>query len=80
MRVLRHEPAPPRSRTPYRVHCADDSGEITLVFFHAREDYLRAQLPEGATRLVSGKVERFRDAPQISHPDYIVPPERNNFV
>ena len=71
--VLRHEPSPSRGRAPYRVHCADDSGEITLVFFHAREDYLRAQLPEGATRLVSGKIERFRDLPQISHPDYIAP-------
>jgi ATP-dependent DNA helicase RecG len=71
LQVLRHEPAPSRGRAPYRVHCADDSGEITLVFFHAREDYLRAQLPEGSTRLVSGKIERFRDLPQISHPDYI---------
>jgi ATP-dependent DNA helicase RecG len=71
--VLRHEPSPSRGRAPYRVHCADDSGEITLVFFHAREDYLRAQLPEGSTRLVSGRIERFRDLPQISHPDYIAP-------
>ncbi|MGE4528958.1 MAG: ATP-dependent DNA helicase RecG [Rhodospirillaceae bacterium] len=73
VRVLRHEAAPPKSRSPYRVVCADASGEISLVFFHAREDYLRNVLPEGATRLVSGRVEWFRGAPQISHPDYIAP-------
>ncbi len=76
LRVLRHEPAPPKSRAPYRVVCADASGEIELVFFHAREDYLRAALPEGATRIVSGRVDWFRGAPQIGHPDYILPPER----
>ncbi len=80
LEVLRHEPAPRGSRSPYRVHCADSSGEIALVFFHAREDYLRAQLPEGATRLVSGKVERFRDSPQISHPDYIAPLDKADTI
>ena len=76
LRVLWHEPSPPKSRSPYRVICADDSGELTLVFFHAREDYLRATLPDDTTRVVSGRVEWFRGAPQISHPDYVVPPER----
>ncbi|MBN2751161.1 MAG: ATP-dependent DNA helicase RecG, partial [Rhodospirillaceae bacterium] len=76
VRILRHEPSPPKSRSPYRVICADDSGELTLVFFHAREDYLRATLPEGTTRVISGQVEWFRDAPQISHPDYMVPVDK----
>jgi ATP-dependent DNA helicase RecG len=74
--VLRHEPSPPRGRAPYRVRCADAGGEIDLVFFHAREDYLRSVLPEGSDRIVSGKVDWFRGQPQISHPDYILPPER----
>ncbi len=74
--VLRHEPAPPKGRAPYRVRCADAGGEIELVFFHAREDYLRSVLPEGSARVVSGKVDWFRGQPQISHPDYILPPER----
>ncbi|HLF59395.1 MAG TPA: ATP-dependent DNA helicase RecG [Alphaproteobacteria bacterium] len=63
---------PPRNRRlPYRVRCADDSGELFLVFFHARPDYLAKVLPVGETRVVSGKIEHFRDAIQMTHPDHI---------
>ena len=63
---------PPRiRRLPYRVRCHDDSGEIELVFFHGRPDYLGKILPVGETRVVSGKVEHFREAIQMTHPDHI---------
>ncbi len=48
---------------------------MTLVFFHARDDYLRRTLPEGELRIVSGTVDRFRNENQITHPDYILSPE-----
>jgi ATP-dependent DNA helicase RecG len=73
VRVLEHR-APHNRRQPYRVVCSDDSGEITLVYFHARPDYLQRLLPEGETRVVSGTVEMFSDQPQISHPDHVVTP------
>lgn len=72
--VLKHEPARVK-RQPYRIRCSDGTEELTLVFFHAREDYLRRVLPEGALRLVSGSVDRFRGDTQITHPDYILAPE-----
>jgi ATP-dependent DNA helicase RecG len=62
-------------RQPYRVACHDETGFLELVFFHGREDYLRRILPEGARRVVSGKVEVFADALQITHPDHVAPPE-----
>jgi ATP-dependent DNA helicase RecG len=68
--VDEHQPARSR-RMPYRVICSDDSGELTLVFFHAKEDYLRRVLPEGETRVVSGKAEYYKDKLQITHPDHI---------
>ncbi|TQV79245.1 ATP-dependent DNA helicase RecG [Denitrobaculum tricleocarpae] len=71
-RVLRHHPAPARGR-PYRVVVGDDSGELQLVFFHARADYLEKILPEGEIRVVSGKLEVFGGGLQMSHPDHIVP-------
>jgi ATP-dependent DNA helicase RecG len=74
VRVLEHR-APLNRRQPYRVLCSDDSGEITLVYFHARPDYLQRLLPEGETRVVSGTVEMFSGQPQISHPDHVVTPE-----
>ncbi len=72
--VLSHAPPPPRNRrVPYRVNCGDETGLITLVFFHAHADYLERTLPVGEQRVVSGKVEFFDDKRQMTHPDHIVP-------
>jgi ATP-dependent DNA helicase RecG len=65
-----HE-APRTPRLPYRVRCRDETGFLHLVFFHLKADYLLKALPEGEQRVVSGRVERFRDQLQITHPDYI---------
>ncbi|CCQ73773.1 ATP-dependent DNA helicase RecG [Magnetospira sp. QH-2] len=70
-----HHIPPPRPKLPYKVFCSDDTGTLTLVFFHAHGDYLKRQLPEGTTRLVSGKVEVFGNDIQMPHPDHMVPPE-----
>ena len=70
VKVERHYPSRNR-RMPYKIDCSDDTGRISLVFFHAREDYLRKTLPEGETRVVSGKVELFGGEAQITHPDHI---------
>ncbi|MEI9889101.1 MAG: ATP-dependent DNA helicase RecG [Rhizomicrobium sp.] len=72
--VLKHVPSRDR-RQPYRVQCSDATSMLDLVFFHAHADYLNKQLPVGATRIVSGKIERFRDTLQMTHPDHIVAPE-----
>ena len=76
VRVDRHD-APPKKgrRLPYKVICSDETGFLTLVFFHARADYLQKALPEGATRLISGKIEEYKGGRQMTHPDYIVDPE-----
>ena len=70
LRVDKHR-KPPRRRLPYKVYCSDETGKLTLVFFHARADYLLKALPEGETRVVSGKVEQFAGETQITHPDHI---------
>ncbi|MGE0724879.1 MAG: ATP-dependent DNA helicase RecG [Alphaproteobacteria bacterium] len=74
LRVDRHQPGG-GPRRPYRVHCSDQTGAITLVFFHARPDYLERTFPIGATRLVSGRIEAFNDELQITHPDRVATPE-----
>ncbi|WP_120496518.1 ATP-dependent DNA helicase RecG [Kiloniella sp. EL199] len=70
--VSRHIPSPNR-RSPYRVICHDHTGEMTLIFFHARSDYLMKLLPVGEERIISGKLERFGDVLQMAHPDHMVP-------
>ncbi|MEE2760169.1 MAG: DEAD/DEAH box helicase, partial [Pseudomonadota bacterium] len=68
--VDRHVPAP-NKRLPYKVICSDDTGSMALVFFHARTDYLRRNLPEGETLAVSGGLEKFGEELQMAHPDHI---------
>ncbi|MCB1591452.1 MAG: ATP-dependent DNA helicase RecG [Alphaproteobacteria bacterium] len=68
--VDKHSPAK-RKGLPTRVTCHDDTGAISLVFFHAKKDWLLKQLPEGNQIVVSGRVEYFQGQPQIVHPDAI---------
>ena len=70
LRVGQHL-APRNPRQPYRIACHDDTGEVTLVFFHAKADYLSKILPEGEVRVVSGRLEVFGGRLQMSHPDHI---------
>ncbi len=72
--IERHQP-PRHPRQPYRVYGSDGSGTLTLVFFHAREDWLRKSLPEGSVRVVSGQVEIFNGERQMTHPDHIASAE-----
>jgi len=76
LRVLKHK-APPRGnrKAPYKVTCEDDTGRIDLVFFHAERKFIETQLPTGEIRFVSGRIERYGEALQMTHPDYIVTPE-----
>ena len=73
IRVVKHNAPPRSSRAPYRVICEDETGKITLVFFRANGRYLMSQLPPGELRVISGRVERYGENLQMSHPDYIIP-------
>jgi ATP-dependent DNA helicase RecG len=79
VRVGAHEPGRTK-RQPYRVPVSDDTGTMTLVFFHARPDYLRRQLPEGETRIVSGRLESYDGALQMPHPDHIAAPAQRHTI
>lgn len=64
---------PPRTkRLPYRVHVFDDTGEMQIVFFNARPEHVTKLLPEGERRIVSGRVEFYQGAPQMTHPDHMI--------
>jgi ATP-dependent DNA helicase RecG len=76
VRVVKHRPAPRgNARAPYKVICEDDTGRITLVFFHAERDFIERQLPQGAQRTISGRIDSYNDEKQMAHPDYILAPE-----
>jgi ATP-dependent DNA helicase RecG len=72
--VLDH--LPPRVKSqPYKVRVSDDSAVMELVFFRAAPEYLNGILPLGSKRIVSGRVEKFKDRWQMAHPDYVLAPE-----
>ncbi len=74
--IGRHRSPPAyNKRVPYRVECFDDTGSLSLVFFHAHGDYLQRTLPPGETRYVSGRIEWFNGIAQIVHPDHVMTPE-----
>ncbi|MDE1174475.1 MAG: ATP-dependent DNA helicase RecG [Parvibaculaceae bacterium] len=64
-----------RRGLPYRVHVRDATGEMQLIFFNGREDYLNKTLPEGSIRVISGRFELYQGQAQMTHPDHIVAPE-----
>lgn len=71
--IGRHQVPPHHNkRVPYRVECFDDTGNLSLVFFHVHGDYLQRMLPVGEKRFVSGAIEWYSGMPQIVHPDHML--------
>ena len=71
----------PRSpKAPYRVNGMAGDIPVSLVFFNAKGSWLQGQLPVREVRLVSGKLARFNNNWQITHPDYIVPEEEEDAI
>ncbi len=75
-RVTEHRPAPPtKPKAPYRIIVEDETGDVTLVFFHADVRHLLQSLPIGAYRIISGKLELWDGMRQMVHPDRILDPK-----
>jgi ATP-dependent DNA helicase RecG len=58
-------------KAPQRIDALDDTGRLQLIYFHRIRGF-EAQHPVGSERLISGKIEKFGQNLQMSHPDYIV--------
>ena len=72
VKVGRHNPPPPiNKRLPYRVEVSDQTGTLTLVFFHAFVDHLSAACRKGKRDLSAGEITGYGEEPQIAHPDHI---------
>jgi len=72
--VLEHRPNRVKAQ-PYKVLVSDETSLMELVFFRSHADYLAGLLPVGTRRVLSGRIERFKDRLQMPHPDYVVAPE-----
>jgi ATP-dependent DNA helicase RecG len=77
IKVLDHKPSKFK-RQPYRINCICEETPIDIVYFYARHPLIRATLPIGKERYVSGKLEYFRNNFQITHPSHVVNSEELN--
>ncbi len=69
--VVMHQPARAPGR-PARVFVRDAEEEFQLVFFQTDARRLESQLPVGARRVVSGRLELFDGLAQMVHPDHVL--------
>ncbi len=68
--ILKHYPSKFK-RQPYRVNCLANGTPIDIVYFNARHPVVRSILPVNKIKLISGKLEFFRNKFQITHPTNI---------
>ena len=79
LHIDRHQ-TPPKGRpgVPHRVFAHDETGEVQLVFFRSEGGWVEKSLPVGERRIVSGEIGFFNGEKQITHPDYIVEPDKRD--
>ena len=71
----------PRIRNlPNKVICADEKGQVDIIFFNSREGYIRKILPVDEWVVISGKINFFNKRYQIINPSYIVPISKESYV
>jgi ATP-dependent DNA helicase RecG len=68
--------APNARNRPYRVRVFDDTGDMTLTWFKAYPQSMEKMMPEGSRRIISGKCEVFNAELQMTHPDYVLAPDK----
>ena len=68
--------APNARNRPYRVRVFDDTGDMTLTWFKAYPQSVEKMMPEGSRRIISGKCEVFNAELQMTHPDYVLAPDK----
>ena len=71
----------PRFRNlPNKVTCKDEYGQIDIIFFNSRENYIKQILPLNNEVIISGKVNVYKNKFQITNPEYIQSVEKENDI
>src|SRR5262249_12364062 len=55
-----------------QIFASDETGDLVITYFHAKQDYLEKLLPVGEQRYVSGTTGLYDGILQIVHPDMVV--------
>jgi ATP-dependent DNA helicase RecG len=75
LKIMEHNP-PRKPKLPYRIVGMDDTDQVIINYFNAKGDYLTKLYLTNTKVVVSGFLERYLANWSMSHPDYVVPPER----
>jgi ATP-dependent DNA helicase RecG len=67
-----------RLKFPARVRLRDDTGFITLTYFHANRQWLEKTFEIGKNIIASGKVGDYQGGRQIVHPDHVADPDKDD--
>ncbi|MDP3495443.1 MAG: ATP-dependent DNA helicase RecG [Hyphomonadaceae bacterium] len=67
-----------RGKWPTRVRLRDETGFLTLIYFHANNQWLERTFKVGEEVMVSGLVDDYQGGRQITHPDHVVSPEKDD--
>ena len=67
-----------RMKFPARIRLRDDTGFITLAYFHANRQWLEKTFEIGKTVIASGKIGDFQGGRQIVHPDHVLSPDKDD--
>ena len=71
----------PRIRNlPNKILCEDKNSNIEIVYFNSREGYLRKLFRVNEWVVISGKISFFNKKYQITNPDYVTSPEKEEYV
>ncbi len=65
-----------RHGRPVRITVEDETGDMEVVYFNARPDWLAPTYVVGQPITLSGKAELWNGARQMVHPDYAVPRDK----
>ena len=79
LKIVKHEPSRFK-RQPYRIKCVCGDTNIDLVYFNSRHPMLRQILPTNESKLISGKLEYFRNNFQITHPSDVSDLNNNKII
>jgi ATP-dependent DNA helicase RecG len=61
-----------RAKFPARVRLRDDTGFITLTYFHANKQWLERTFKIDEAVIASGTISDYKGGRQIVHPDHVV--------
>ena len=68
---------PSRGKWPSRVRLSDETGALTLIYFHANAQWLERTFKVGEQVMVSGLIDDYQGGRQITHPDHVINPEKD---